>query len=200
MEQMVRALGRKAPVGLLRGSPDENFLSWFNRTDHDQFGSCGGITSVSWIAGRIAQLWHHGRVKVIPVETQCFLELTAITLSMSWPAAGIAAMDNVVDLIDLHSSRKPLFFVPVECIIHMVIPGLQIESWIERHCGNCPNVPWDSEIAFCREVCSESTRHLSQALETMEVHIVDDTLKAHPVTIHIGVRGGALAHLQDAKL
>jgi len=86
MQQMVRALERMAPVGLLRGGyPDEDFLFWFNQTEHNhaQFGICGGIMSVSWIASRIAQVWHHGRVKVVPVETQCFLELTAITLSMS---------------------------------------------------------------------------------------------------------------------
>src|SRR5277367_2437104 len=130
MKQMVNALGHRAPVGLLKGSSDKEFLSWFDgtATSHAQFICPGGMTAVSWIAGRIAQLWQSGRRDVIPNENGCFMELRAQVPTLDWPTAGIVAVDCIGEHFAWNTPAGcdgPLFIAPIERVILAVVPGLQ---------------------------------------------------------------------------
>ena len=71
-------------------------MSWFDGTasNHAQFVSRETMMGVSWIAGRVVQLWQRGRRDVISDENSCFMELRAQAPPLDRPAAGIVAVDR----------------------------------------------------------------------------------------------------------
>jgi hypothetical protein len=171
MIQMVRALGDRAPIGLLGNAPDEEFIDWFNGKtfDHAQFSGGGGLSCVSSVVARIAQLWIGGRGDVAPAANTSFLELVA-SPTVAWPTAGIAARDKLIKLIKWESvegSDNPMLLAPIARIVAAVIPGIHIEPWIRRQCGN----HWerDSGITPFGAVISQNTRQLQAALKLLEV-------------------------------
>jgi hypothetical protein len=97
MPEMVNQMGHLAPTSLLKGSEDREFLACVDGTldNPADFGSCGSLASVSWIAGRIAQLWVR-RTNVVLAERYCFTEMRQNIALLAWPAAGSFAMGEVM--------------------------------------------------------------------------------------------------------
>jgi phage FluMu protein Com len=144
MQEVVVQLGKDAPVALFAGSNDHAFLSWFNgRLDSQTIiGQHGGLRSVSWIAGRIAQLWYR-RTDVHPAEKYWFtqlIEAQQLNPRLEWPAVGSSAVAEIeVDIAwdrDPNSS-EPLLISPLDRIIETVIPGLQFVTNLRRLCTKC---------------------------------------------------------------
>jgi DNA-directed RNA polymerase subunit N (RpoN/RPB10) len=171
MEEMVSQLGHLAPISLLKGSGDQEFLAWFDGTLDNQadFGSCGGLTSVSWIAGRIAQLWTH-RTNVVPGEKYCFTQMQQNITPLDWPAAGSFAVGEVMECIaaDISpSSGEQLLIAPLDRVVEAVIPGLQFETRIWRRCAKCGSKIVCKPMTH-RKVHSASSR-VEDALHSLQV-------------------------------
>jgi hypothetical protein len=84
MSELVEQLGNMVPVTILQSHSDDEFLSWFDGRV-DPLGYCGALASVSWVAGRIAQVWGV-RSDAVPAGNYCFTQLQDI--KTDWPDAG----------------------------------------------------------------------------------------------------------------
>jgi hypothetical protein len=93
MSEFVEQLGNMVPVTILQSHSDDEFLSWFHGRV-DPLGYCGALASVSWVAGRIAQVWGV-RSDTVPAGNYCFTQLQDI--ETDWPDAGSLAVSAAVD-------------------------------------------------------------------------------------------------------
>jgi hypothetical protein len=175
MQLLVTALGERAPLGVLKDASDRDFINWFNGTQTNlNFGQRGALTSVAWVAGRIAQGW---RESLDMGTSKSFLFTHLINDGPhTWPAAGWSALHRINEMAWAFDPCSPVPFslAPLDRIIERIIPGLQFDVQIRRRCRKCKK-EWHSVPKNYKEIDSPSLSELKKSLDLVEVdlHVPD---------------------------